>query len=1009
MTFGNLSVRLLIVVVVALLPAIGLQGYSELQARHVRQQLMEDEALRLLHLVRSEQQRIIEGAAQVLTTIISSPAVQAHNSVECSAMLANLLRQQPRYLYADVSTPSGAQFCTPGPVGHPLGASDRLYFQRAVQNDGPVVGEYVVGRFSGQPTIHVALSYHDALGAVAGVAEVGLSLTWLNQQLMKLDLPPGSIVTVADHNGIFLARRPEGMALAGKALAADRRFLVDVTSDTVIWSMPNRDTGRPMLVAASPPGADPYDFTVIVSLDEQTTFADIHHANVLGIAMLMGGVIIALGVTGLLGNRLIRRPVARLLQVAERWQGGDLTARTGMAPDAGEFGRVAAQFERMAEALEARERALKTALDSTTDAVLSVDRDWRVTYLNRRALAVNDGVSTVGKVIWEAYPRLVGSPWEEAFRAAMRSDAPTRVDGYYERLDGWFEANFFPSSDGMTTFVRDVTEERRSAIALRESEERLRLSQEAGRIGTWDRDLITGKLHWSDLQCRQFGIDPADRDSVDFETWRRAIHPEDLPRMLATQEAELLHGADTESEYRIIVAGNVRWLYARSLIIRDADGRPVRKTGIDMDITERRVLEDELRRLTAELEVRVQQEVAARQAAQARAAHAERLQALGQLAGGIAHDFNNVLQAISGAIALMQRRLDDPVRLRRLTTLASEATERGAAITRRLLAFGRRGDLRLVEIDPALLLHDLREILAPTLGTAIEIQVTLAPGLRCFVADRRQLETTLINLATNARDAMPRGGRLTLSADAETVAEDGPPHPEGLDPGRYVRLKVTDNGSGMDEATLARASEPFFTTKDVGQGTGLGLAMSKGFVEQSGGALRIDSVLGAGTTVTLWLPEIDPSDVRAAALSRAGVEGIAPAPIEPEYRTRVLLVDDHDAVREVLAMSLEEGGYAVLAAANGSEALALLSAGERVDAVVTDLTMPGMDGLALIRAIRTDHPGIPAVVVTGYTEASTVLAAGEPLDGTVTVFRKPVEGAALTECLGTLLAGRTRV
>ena len=263
--------------------------------------------------------------------------------------------------------------------------------------------------------------------------------------------------------------------------------------------------------------------------------------------------------------------------------------------------------------------------------------------------------------------------------------------------------------------------------------------------------------------------------------------------------------------------------------------------GLNIDITASRETEAALRRLTEELEARVRAEVAAREVVQKRAAHGERLQALGQLAGGIAHDFNNVLQAIAGAVGLIERNPADEAGVRRLARLAIEATGRGAGITGRLLAFGRRADLHAESLDAADLLAGVREVLTHTLGAGIEVEVRAAAGLPSLLADKGQLETVLINFAANARDAMPKGGLLVLAAAAEAVSPEGPVHAAGLPPGRYLRLSVADTGAGMDAATLVRATEPFFTTKGVGIGTGLGLSMAKGFAEQSGGALNIES------------------------------------------------------------------------------------------------------------------------------------------------------------------------
>jgi CheY-like chemotaxis protein len=271
----------------------------------------------------------------------------------------------------------------------------------------------------------------------------------------------------------------------------------------------------------------------------------------------------------------------------------------------------------------------------------------------------------------------------------------------------------------------------------------------------------------------------------------------------------------------------------------------------------------------------------------------------------------------------------------------------------------------------------------------------LPDGLPPVAADKGQLETVLVNLATNARDAMPDGGRLTVTAEPETVAERPAAHPAGLAPGRYVRLVIADTGSGMDQATLARAREPFFTTKPAGAGTGLGLPMAVGFAEQSGGALLIESRPGEGTTVSLWLPRAEPCDRGSEEVADSGTG---------RRSARILVVDDEDLVREVIARQIEDAGYRVEVAAGADDALALLAAGAEVDAVVTDLSMPGMDGLALLRSVRDRFPALPAILLTGYADAATAVSMEEHLNGNMLLLRKPVAGAELLSRLGALLA-----
>jgi signal transduction histidine kinase/ActR/RegA family two-component response regulator len=397
-------------------------------------------------------------------------------------------------------------------------------------------------------------------------------------------------------------------------------------------------------------------------------------------------------------------------------------------------------------------------------------------------------------------------------------------------------------------------------------------------------------------------------------------------------------------------------------------------------------------RLSAALE-ELRRETAGREAAEARMRQAQRMEALGQLAGGIAHDVNNVLQAAASGARLIRRRPDDPEQVKRLASMVLEATERGASVARRLLAFARQGELHADDVDAAVLIEDLREVLTHTIGAGIEVRMEVQPGLPKLRADKGQLETVLLNLSTNARDAMTamEGGVLRLAAVEEVVAPDAR-HRAGLAPGDYLRLSISDTGSGMDAATLARATEPFFTTKGPGQGTGLGLAMAKGFAEQSGGGLGIESIVGKGTTVTLWLPRAEPAERVAPAEFDEGIAADMPPP-------RVLLVDDEPAVRQSLAAELAERGWRITQAEDGPGALLRIEAAPGgFDLLVTDLAMPGMSGLVLLREARRRRPGLPAVLLTGLVgdgaAAQSALAEATG-SGPFTLLRKPIDARDL--------------
>lgn len=411
------------------------------------------------------------------------------------------------------------------------------------------------------------------------------------------------------------------------------------------------------------------------------------------------------------------------------------------------------------------------------------------------------------------------------------------------------------------------------------------------------------------------------------------------------------------------------------------------------EVTEQLRMAEALRELNEQLEEKVIAEVAAREQVQKQLSHAQRMEALGNLAGGIAHDFNNVLQAMMGGLSLISRRFDQPAEVLKLARMALQAGERGAAITGRLLSFARKSELMPSAVDVEPLIASIAEILTSTIGAAITVEVLVESEIPPLRADRAQLETVLINLAVNARDAMPKGGKLRMAAATDRIAGERA-RSANLEEGNYIRIDVSDTGAGMNEETLRRASEPFFTTKPPGHGTGLGLAMARGFAEQSGGGFAILSELGQGTTVTIYLPQ------QSALGAQHNQLGARPA-IKPVSGSHAMLVDDDAMVCDVLAQQLETLGYRVSVASGGLEALSKLSSEPRVNVLVTDYSMPGMNGLDLIEEARRHFPEVPAVLLTGFAD-DALQQRSEALAVTSTVMlRKPVSAEQLAAAIAT--------
>ena len=369
----------------------------------------------------------------------------------------------------------------------------------------------------------------------------------------------------------------------------------------------------------------------------------------------------------------------------------------------------------------------------------------------------------------------------------------------------------------------------------------------------------------------------------------------------------------------------------------------------------------ELQRFNEELEQRIDERTRERETALAQLFEAQKMDTIGQLTGGVAHDFNNLLMAVLGSLTLLEKRLPpDDQHNRRLLQNAVQGAQRGAALTQRLLAFSRRQELKPESIDLGQLVSGMVELLKRALGHGIELKLNFPSLLPPILADANQLELALLNLALNARDAMQMGGKLMITAVAETKAAFGPEQP--LAAGDYVRITIGDTGVGMDGHTLAKATEPFFTTKGPGKGTGLGLSMVHGLAAQSGGLLRIHSEPNVGTIVDLWLP-------RAMTSAVSVIRNVLPVELPPQTEPcNVLVVDDDMLVMAGTAAMIEDLGHTSIEAHSGAEALAKLASGVEIDVVFTDHAMPAMTGLQLAACIQDRFPGLPIILATGYAE-----------------------------------------
>jgi PAS domain S-box-containing protein len=514
---------------------------------------------------------------------------------------------------------------------------------------------------------------------------------------------------------------------------------------------------------------------------------------------------------------------------------------------------------------------------------------------------------------------------------------------------------------GYAKITRDLTERRNAQKDLSRSDQQFRrlvqgvqdyaiyMLDPDGRVANWNAGAERIKGYTADeIVGKHFSVFYIDED-VEAGAPRQAL------------ETALHEGKFETVTRRRRKDGTQFWAHVVIDPIFDDDGAHIGFAKITRDVTAQHDAEEALAQARAHL------------------TQSQKMEAIGQLTGGVAHDFNNLLTAILGSLAIVRKRVPDDPRVTRFLDNAVHAAQRGAALTQRMLAFARRQDLEMTAIDIPALIHGLGQLFQASIGATIPIDIRLPSDLPYAKGDVNQLELALLNLVVNARDAMPDGGRITIGGRIEESVGAA----AGLAPGRYVCLSVADTGSGMDEATLARSAEPFFTTKGVGRGTGLGLSMVHGVAEQSGGRLVLRSRVGEGTTAEIWLP------VASEELAgKSAQHPDAPRPAEGSPIT-ILVVDDDPLVLVNTAAMLDDLGHRVIEASSGHQALQLLRRTESIDLVIADQMMPNMTGIELIAAIRADRPDMPVVLSTGYGE----LPAGA--DPGLLKISKPYQQAAL--------------
>ena len=576
------------------------------------------------------------------------------------------------------------------------------------------------------------------------------------------------------------------------------------------------------------------------------------------------------------------------------------------------------------------------------------------THLNGPHGRVPLGQFKIGRIAQNRAPHLtnsvIGDPevgdQEWARREGMVSFAghPLIVDGHVVGVMALFAQHTLPDAAlaalaSVADHIALGIERHRSADALQTAEERMRFALESANVGIWDMDYTTGVLRWSENLEAHYGLQPGTFSGT-FEAFVERIHPDDRASVLETLGKAMKAGSEFSLQNRSIWPdGTVRWLSGVGRVLLGDHGEPVRAVGISLDNTERRTLEEQYQQ-------------------------AQKMEAVGRLAGGVAHDFNNLLTVILGYCELLLTDLnpDDP-RQADIVEI-QKAGARAGGLTRQLLAFSRKQIIEPTLLDLNQITADLQAMLGRLIGEDVKVVLALRPELARVKADRGQVEQVVMNLVVNARDAMPKGGTLTIETANVELDEHYAKMHHDVKPGPYVVLTVTDTGTGMTPQVQARLFEPFFTTKEPGKGTGLGMATVYGIVTRCGGTVGVYSEVGKGTSFKVYFPQAD----------TAGMVVETPAQtVQPHSGTQtVLVVEDEDGLRELAKRLLQRQGYTVLLAADADEALRLFEQNPSIDVLLTDVVMPGASGPDLTKQLVEQRPELRVIYMSGYTEDAIV-------------------------------------
>ncbi|MBS3920657.1 MAG: response regulator [Deltaproteobacteria bacterium] len=999
-SFSGLRLRLIILVLMAVIPALGLTFYSFIEHRRQTAQEVKSNALILTRLAAAKHELYIEASHQLLIALTQLHREGISSKVSFNTFLSHLVKQYPHYANLGAVNPNGDLLYSAIPSRGPINYSDRSWFKNALKMRIFVVGDYVIGRLTGKGILPFAYPYVGDTGRIEAVFFGAIDLEWLNKLVAKTELPEGAALTLVDANGTIIARYPEPEKWVGKSLRDTAIIKTILTHGEGTAEMAGVD-GIQRLYAFSPL-VYKSEARAHISIGMPTTlaYAESNRELMRNLIALSIVALLAMAAAWFVGGAFVIQPVNRLLKTTAKLTEGDLTARTGPYYGSGEINQLAHAFDQMAESLQCREDDRKRAEEETRllqimTQVIAESQDFN----SALKIALQKVCETTGWVLGEAW--VPSSDCKHLEFSAVW----TRIEG----LEKFIEESkkfLFPPGIGLPgrvwlskepVWVQDVTSDSnfprashareaglKGAMAIpildndevvaivdffvlevREEDERLIkvISAVAIQLGSLIQRKRADESLKNQKEMFQNVIDniPAIIVMYDAKGEMKLINQEFVRLMGWTAEEvrgiDLMEKCYPDPEYRkmaweYMISATMDWREFKVTTrdggilesiwsnVRLSDGTQI---GIGIDITERKRAEEEKRILEEQFR------------------QSQKMEAIGKLAGGVAHDFNNLLTIIKGYCQLSLPAIKGGDPLKENIEEVMKAADRAADLTRQLLAFSRRQVMEVQVLDLNTILKNLDKMLRRMIGEDIELATLLSEDLGRVKADPGQIEQVIMNLIVNARDAMPRGGKLTIETANGELDETYARTHVAVTPGPHVMFAVSDTGVGMTPEVRERVFEPFFTTKEKGKGTGLGLSTVYGIVKQSNGNIWVYSEAGKGTTFKIYLPRVD----EPAEELRVKVE----RPELPRGSETILVVEDDEKVLKLTLKILEKQGYEVLGAGSGNEALEICKEGKKpIHLVLTDVVMPGLDGRQLAEKLREVCQGFKVLYMSGYTD-----------------------------------------